>query len=367
MSETPVNGTFIPADIASGTVLEPSQARQTTVTRSPKTQRIAALDFTKGSLVLIMVLYHWLNYFVGLQGSFYRYLRFLPPSFIFITGFLISHLYLSRQQVPDARLSRRVLIRGLKVLGVFIALNAVISLVFPDRYNGRPFLESFSLSTLKAIYVTGSFPTGRVAAFYVLVPISYLLILSAGLLLACRYYRYAFHLALVCFMVSVPLLGRAGIKSGNLEMLTIGLLGVSVGYIRIDIINKLFRHSFALVFAYVLYTAAITVWDVSYTLQIVGVCLTLMLIYMLGTISGESGRTQRAVILLGKYSLFGYIAQIAILQVLRRGLRGMGPEQWKLAATFLVAVALTVIAVKMLDRMRARAAILNRLYMAVFS
>ena len=44
-----------------------------------------ALDFTKGALVLIMVLYHWLNYFYGPRGDVYRYLRFLTPSFIFIT------------------------------------------------------------------------------------------------------------------------------------------------------------------------------------------------------------------------------------------------------------------------------------------
>ena len=57
---------------------------------STKSQRIPALDFTKGTLVLIMVLYHWVNYFIGNQWGYYRYLRFLTPSFIFITGFMGS-------------------------------------------------------------------------------------------------------------------------------------------------------------------------------------------------------------------------------------------------------------------------------------
>ena len=38
-----------------------------------KNARLAALDFTKGMLVLIMVLYHWINYFFAGQDN--RYLR----------------------------------------------------------------------------------------------------------------------------------------------------------------------------------------------------------------------------------------------------------------------------------------------------
>ena len=71
------------------------QGEQAVDASSGRRGRISALDFTKGALVLVMVLYHWLNYFVGPQGDFYRYLSFLPPSFICITGFLISHVYLS--------------------------------------------------------------------------------------------------------------------------------------------------------------------------------------------------------------------------------------------------------------------------------
>src|ERR1700740_404806 len=59
-------------------------------------QRIPALDFTKGTLALFMVLYHWINYFVGVEWGYYRYLRFLSPSFIFISGFMISNVYLSK-------------------------------------------------------------------------------------------------------------------------------------------------------------------------------------------------------------------------------------------------------------------------------
>ena len=91
---------------------------------SPKVQRISALDFTKGALVLIMVLYHWINYFIGPQWRYYDYLRFLTPSFIFITGFMISNVYLSKYDPADARLSKRLFMRGLKLIAIFVCSNA---------------------------------------------------------------------------------------------------------------------------------------------------------------------------------------------------------------------------------------------------
>src|SRR5271169_3039523 len=103
------------------TVIMPESRIEPPASSSPG--RIAALDFTKGALVLFMVLYHWLNYFLGLHGSIYRYLRFLPPSFIFITGFLISNAYLSKYAISDPRLPKRLIVRGLKILGIFVFLN----------------------------------------------------------------------------------------------------------------------------------------------------------------------------------------------------------------------------------------------------
>ncbi|HWY53284.1 MAG TPA: acyltransferase family protein [Terriglobales bacterium] len=334
---------------------------------SSKNERIPALDFTKGALVLIMVLYHWLNYFIGPQGSYYEYLRFLPPSFIFITGFLISHVYLSKYQARDLRLPRRLVVRGLKIVGVFISLNAIISLLIPESSQARLLFDNSPISTLVAIFATGNFENGRPAAFYVLLPIGYLLMLSACLLIASRFYRGIFHVVCVLFLLGIFVLNLIGLKSGSLELLTIGLLGVSVGYIPIRKINVFLRHPYALVLAYVGYTIAIAVWNAGYPLQVVGVCLTLMLLYLLGSLSGESGRVQQSVILLGKYSLVGYIVQIAILQLLRRGLRNMNLEVWALGLSFVAAIALTLIAVEAVDRARTNAPVVNRLYAAVFA
>src|SRR5689334_8721443 len=94
---------------------------------SSKSNRISALDFTKGALVLIMVLYHWINYFYGPSDN--RYLRFLTPSFIFITGFLISNVYLTKYGLSNPQLPKRLIQRGLKILGVFAVLNLTRNLL----------------------------------------------------------------------------------------------------------------------------------------------------------------------------------------------------------------------------------------------
>jgi peptidoglycan/LPS O-acetylase OafA/YrhL len=361
------SSTSAAADLASATLdatrstsFDLPQSAQVAAASRSKPGRLSALDFTKGALVLVMVLYHWLNYFVGATGFFYRYLRFLPPSFICITGFLISHVYLSKYRITDARLPRRLAIRGFKILGIFTLLNAGIILFIRDSF------DNFSLGTLESIYITGNMASGRAVAFYVLIPISYLLLLSSVLLIACRYYKHVFHLVSCLSLLAVLALNLNDYKSSNFELLTIGLLGISIGYIPIDKINSIFRHPYALFLAYGAYLAAITAWEVPYPLLIVGVLLTLMLIYLLGTVSGDVGRVPRSLILLGKYSLFGYIAQIAILQLLRRSLQ-MDLTVWVSAGSFVAAIVLTMISVEAVDRARAKAPFVNRLYGAVFS
>jgi peptidoglycan/LPS O-acetylase OafA/YrhL len=329
--------------------------------RSPS--RIAALDFTKGALVLIMVLYHWLSYFHGPHGAIYKYLRFLPPSFIFISGFLISSAYLAKYQITDSRLPKRLVLRGLKILGVFVVMNAAISFVFFGFRN-------MSMDNLEAVYVTGNVfvvGVGKAASFYVLVPISYLLLLSAMLLIVCRFYKYTFYVVFALFSLGIFLLNLEGLKSGNLELVTIGLLGLILGYIPLEKINAFVRHPYLVTAAYLGYTAAITYREPNYPVQVVGVCLTLMLIYLVGTGTADFAGVRRQTILLGRYPLFGYIAQIAILQFLRAGMRRTDSGPALLALSLIVAVVLTVLAMIALDRARSKSPAVNRMYNGIFA
>ena len=335
---------------------------------SSKTSRIPALDFTKGALVLIMVLYHWLNYFYGPTDN--RYLRFLTPSFIFITGFLISNIYLSKYGISDPQLPKRLIQRGLKIFGVFLLLNVARILLVRENLQSQVSPVHSSIRALFDVYILGSGVGGgqaKAVAFFILIPISYLLMLSAVLLVASKFYRYTFHLVCLLFLFCIVVLYFAELQSPNLELVTIGLLGVVTGFLPIEKVNAFVRHPYILAFAYLLYLAAITLWDVVYPLQIVGVYLSLMIIYLLGQKNGEAGKTRAVIILLGKYSLFGYITQIAILQFLRTGLRPIGSEVAVLGLSFALAFALTVLSVKIVNRARAVSTAVDKLYKAVFA
>jgi peptidoglycan/LPS O-acetylase OafA/YrhL len=121
------------------------------------------------------------------------------------------------------------------------------------------------------------------------------------------------------------------------------------------------------VFGYLLYVAAITIWNVRFPLQVVGVCLSVMLIYTIGARWGTHGLPQRCVVELGKYSLFSYVTQIAALQLLRRGLRGADLTGAELLVPFALALAATILAVQLVVTVRARSAVADSLYRTVFA
>jgi len=351
----------------------PAAASGAATAFSGKPQRIPALDFTKGALVLIMVLYHWLNYFYANQSGLdvYRYLRFLTPSFIFITGFLVSNVYFSKYGVTNPRLPRRLIERGLKILAVFVALNLVRTLMVPRAAREQLIAEHLSARSLTNLYIIGTDlggGQGKAVAFYVLVPIGYLLVLSAMLLIGARVWRRFFHLTLaVCFLALLALDLR-GLSSANLQLITIGLLGVILGYTPIDKISKFVNRPLWVIAAYLCYLAAITIWNVIYPLQIVGVCVSLMTIYMLGDAGRGRGWIRKEIILLGQYSLVGYIAQIAILQLLHQALRHTPLISPGIQITsFIAAVVLTVMVVEATHRARRRIGAADRIYRAVFA
>jgi hypothetical protein len=330
-----------------------------------KSNRLDALDFTKGALVLTMVLYHWLNYFASPDLD-YRYLRFLPPSFIFITGFLISHVSLSKHDANDGVLSRRLAWRGIKLLILLAVLNFAKNAISPDPTNGIAGSSRIWHPDLFKIFVLG--PTGaeKIVSFYILVPISYLILISAGMVHAYRAFRYAFHALTTLLLAAIVALNFNGVSSLNLEFVTVGMLGILSGFVRIQQLEAVARRAAWLVVAYLVYVAAITVWNVPFGLLLVGVCLTLLVFYHIGSIKGWPRSARQQVILLGQYSLFGYIAQIAILQ-------GLSAAQhlvpfWPAASSFsfVAAFVLTLCAVDAVAVARRRR-VVDRLYRTAFA
>src|SRR5688572_16456676 len=89
-----------------------------------------------------MVVYHSLNYTNQHQLAF-RYLSFLPPSFILITGYLIVHVYSPRYDLDRRQIVARLLLRGVKILTLFTVLNIVAQFVRSPAYGESIGIENF--------------------------------------------------------------------------------------------------------------------------------------------------------------------------------------------------------------------------------
>jgi peptidoglycan/LPS O-acetylase OafA/YrhL len=338
-----------------------------TIASPAKAARISGLDFVKGALVLFMVLYHWINYFVGPQWGYYRYLRFLSPSFIFIAGFMVSHVYLAKYEPANPRLPRRLFTRGLKLLAIFFVLNLLRYGLLPVLSGGSQKAgDFFSAQNMMGMFVNGDL-NNKLIAFYILIPIAYLLMLSGLLVIGFRSFRQIFLVAYLFLLAGIIIYDAFQKENQNLEIVAIGMLGVLAGFAPMAKINNLVRHRYALMLGYCSYLIAIAIWNVPYPLETAGTLLSVVLIYRIGAFDWTSGVLRDEVILLGKYSLFGYISQIAILQVLEAGLRHLNQEGAKLIISFVAGLALTVLCVELMDRARKRGRRIDGMYKAVFN
>ena len=331
--------------------------------RAEAQSRLVAIDFVKGTLVLVMVLYHWLNYFIGLQWAGYRYLRFLTPAFILVTGFLVSKVYLQKYSYAHPELRRRLVARGSKLLVLFVALNVVADqAVGPGVYLDWAKADE-TLTIAKAVFVSG---TGRAAAFDILVSIAYFLLIAPVVLWAADRLRTPFSVFAAIAIAGTVLAERIGAGNTHLELLSIGLIGLAAGVRPARQYDPKRGSLVLLLVAYGGYLLAITRWNVLFPLQVIGVCLNVFAIYSIALIVGPTGQLQRTVIRLGEYSLVAYLVQIVALQALRISLQRTPLDGTGVLVPLLLAVALTVCSVEFTHALRMRSNICDKAYKVVF-
>jgi peptidoglycan/LPS O-acetylase OafA/YrhL len=327
-------------------------------------ERLESIDFVKGALVLLMVVYHWLNYFIGLEWGGYTYLRFLTPSFIFITGVLTSQVYLRRYSPTDRQLRRRLWTRGVKLMALFIGLNVLAELTIGGRLHLTTWDRSTSLIVAKAIFVRGI----ALPAFDILVSIAYFLLLCPAVLSIATRLKVPLMAVSAVLVVAVAVAGLAGRTNVHVEMLSFGFLGVAVGTVPLDRLHGSIRsRRAALIAAYLIYVAAITAFGAIYPLQVPGVCLSVLLIYMFSDMRGTHGTIDQSVVRMGQYSLLAYIAQIAVLQLLRRGVGPMDTSGVTLSLLLGIAVAATMASVELAVVLRRHSVVCDRLYRLVLA
>lgn len=322
--------------------------------------RLAYIDITKGLLVILMVVYHTINYTQSYATAF-RYLCFLPLSFILITGFLLGRVSRSRVLDRPAEGSSRLVVRGMRLVVLFTVLNVLAQVVAGGR-NGSRGVENF-FAHWDDVYIEGG---SRLAAFDVLLPIGYLVALSPVLLrlgISSRISLAVLTAIVLACCIIADLLGHA---HANAFFISVGVLGLIVGMSSFDpagLKNRL--PILAVGYATYLPIGMLRGWV--FGIQVLGAVVALALIAALASYPKADSWAGKRIIVLGQYSLVAYIAQIAVLQLIARVIGR--PELFSAGSAILFATAMIATSVTVEATHWCRGAFLpiDKAYRAIFA
>jgi peptidoglycan/LPS O-acetylase OafA/YrhL len=194
-----------------------------------------------------------------------------------------------------------------------------------------------------------------------------LLLLSAVLLRAARVFRPTLPLFSAISFVACTALAQAGSLPFNLDLMSMGLLGMMVGFAPADRLDQWAANLPLIAIAYTAYSWAIHTWYPTYLINTVGVALTLLLLYSIGRRVDGTRFIARALTLMGNYSLLLYLVQIAALQALFRINRSFGAWEGAVIAPFLATTLITFITASTVDYLRTRSVRADRIYRGIFA
>lgn len=325
------------------------------------TERIEALDFTKGILVIFMVIYHSLNY----HGIFpNRYIPFVAPAFIMLAGFIITQIYFPKygRDINGARI--RLAVRSIKLLLIFTILNLAGRMVWPLYHYGITFeIEDFFGNWID-IYLIG---TPRTAAFEVLLPISYTLILS---ILIPRFKSITAYFIIICaitiFSASI-LMEYYRSTVYTIALISAGIIGMAVGLLPLPLINAFARSWIKIIFLFVLYGISAFFCGHYYYTQIFSTIIALLIIYSTGIRINFKNLFPKQILLLGQYSLLSYILQIAFIKIFFSLLSRWHTDKPNIIITVFSITIITYITILILDYARPKYRYMDVLYKTVFA
>jgi hypothetical protein len=291
-------------------------------------------------------------------------LGFLPPSFILIAGFLVGQVYAKKYSLDTWKPYARLLVRGLKLLMLFLVLNVAHCIISKrDLVEG---LWDFA-DHARTIFISGN---NREGIFEVLLPIAYFLILAPGLLWIRSRTKGAVTVFAIGIFLLCVVLERRGISSKNLSLLSAGMIGMACGLVRIESINGFAVKWLPVLGLYAMYRLGSYFLGETYPIQIFGALASLMVLYGLALHLDCDSRAGRQIVLLGKYSLAGYLIQIPLIQMLvaHQGPFHGKPTHWVgVVAVALITTALLFFIVQALNFLRSRSSVVDGAYKAVFA
>lgn len=328
--------------------------------------RVPSVDAVKGLLVLAMVIYHVLSIASNGGVETFRYIRFVSGSFIFLSGYVISRFVAERFARERSAVAWQLASRGLKVVVLFTVLNLAIAASGFGNASKQQLGVTGFFEQASAIYLTGD---GRVSSFLILLPIGYLLIVSPLVLGAFTRARTVAPLLLLGGALALAAQPYLNDHWPHANLLLIGLAGMASGA---PVWAARVEAAPAWPLPWLIGALAVVLWFTGRfgdagALYVVGVALILKLLHDGVRRLPDAGATARELVRLGRYSLFAYIAQIALLQLM---FRALGAQRWSVGlevlALGLAAALLTGLLCVALDRLRPSSGIIDKAYRLVF-
>lgn len=323
--------------------------------------RIGALDWTKGALVLCMVVYHSVNYSAFRPWAF-KLLAFLPLSFILIAGFLVGQIYAVKYDLASWRPYTRLATRGCKLLALFVVLNLAYCVAL-ERNIVEGLWEFADRSG--TVFLSGN---GREGIFEVLLPISYFLLLAPALLwLYSRLRGRAVAIAAAMVFLVCAGLDLNGVSYKNLCLFSGGVIGMGLGLIPIRFIDNFARQLPLMLAIYIGYRVSDWFVGENYSMQVLGALATLGLLYGIASHLECDSWLGRQMTMFGNYSLLGYLAQIPLIQFFVI-FSGGKPNHWLGVVAVIIGTSVVLfLVVYGFDGLRRRSKISDRIYRAVFA
>ena len=278
-----------------------------------------------------------------------------------IAGFLVGQVYATKYDAGSWQPYARLAIRGAKLLLLFTLLNLGRCIALRRGLSGG--LEEFA-SRSSAIYLSGN---GRAGIFEVLLPIAYFLLLAPALL----WLRSRIGASVVICAVAVCLLCEGlemkGILLKNLDLVSVGVIGMALGLVSIQIIDRMAIKWLPVLLLYVGYLVASHFIGDSYPMQTLAGVLAVLVLYSCALQLNLFVWHGKQMILLGKYSLLGYLAQIAILQAVVKVFGGTPDSFLAVTGVILATMILTFLVVLGVQTLRTASRAGDAAYKMVFA
>jgi hypothetical protein len=276
------------------------------------------IDFTKGFLVATMVAYHTLNYFLYGDHIAYAYVGFVSQAFIFYSGFMCGTIYFQKFLDNKKTVYKRLTVRGLKLIILWFILNIIIHALLNKNFNNQDLRLDLFFNNIFSIFLTGD---DRIARFAILLPIGYVLLISAPLINLHKF-KYTLYALLLALLMTVSIFKIQ--LHFNLACIITGICGLFTGLIynemRVKFNDTLIQCTgivLLLLFLFILIPLGIDAREY-FIVYFLYINMIIYNLHLFGSFLNPSGFVTRHVIKFGQYSLFLYLSQIFLLQIIKR-------------------------------------------------